>query len=86
MDADGGVHDPARVAYHEGHLRALAEAVEAGVDVRGYFAWSLLDNFEWAAGYRERFGLVHVDFDTLKRTPKDSFYWYQELLRRDRGR
>ncbi|HZM78846.1 MAG TPA: GH1 family beta-glucosidase [Candidatus Limnocylindrales bacterium] len=80
VDADGAVHDPARVAYHEAHLRALSEAVEAGVDVRGYFVWSLLDNFEWAAGYRERFGLVHVDYDTLKRTPKDSFYWYQGMI------
>lgn len=77
----GAVRDPARIEYHESHLRALGAAIEAGVDVRGYFVWSILDNFEWAAGYRERFGLVHVDSDTLKRTPKDSFYWYQKMMR-----
>lgn len=81
VEADGAVHDAARIAYHDAHLRSLNEARQAGVDVRGYFAWSLLDNFEWAAGYAERFGLVHVDFETLKRTPKDSFYWYQEVIR-----
>jgi beta-glucosidase len=58
--------------------------VEAGVDVRGYFVWSLLDNFEWAEGYARRFGLVHVDFDTLERTPKASYDWYRELLRSQR--
>jgi beta-glucosidase len=86
VDADGAVHDPARIDYHEAHLRALEQAVAAGVDVRGYFVWSLLDNFEWAAGYRERFGLVHVDFETLKRTPKDSFHWYEQLIRLSRDR
>jgi beta-glucosidase len=81
VDADGKVHDPARIAYHDAHLRSLSQASEAGVDIRGYFAWSLLDNFEWAAGYGERFGLVHVDFETQKRTPKDSFSWYQNVIR-----
>jgi beta-glucosidase len=78
--ADGGVHDQRRIDYHDAHLRAVADAIAAGVDVRGYFAWSLLDNFEWAEGYAERFGLVHVDYDTLRRTPKDSFRWFQELI------
>ncbi|MFI2707377.1 family 1 glycosylhydrolase, partial [Nocardioides sp. CER28] len=58
---------------------AVVRAIDAGVDVRGYLAWSLLDNFEWAEGYRERFGLVHVDYSTLVRTPKDSFRWFQRL-------
>ncbi|NNN36677.1 beta-glucosidase [Streptomyces sp. S3(2020)] len=79
-----GVHDRARIDYLDGHVRALHRAVEAGVDVRGYFVWSLMDNFEWAEGYAQRFGLVHVDLDTQERTPKDSYGWYQELLRAQR--
>lgn len=79
-----GVDDQDRIAYLDGHIRALHEAVEAGVDVRGYFVWSLMDNFEWAEGYARRFGLVHVDFETLARTPKASYAWYQELLRAQR--
>ncbi|MCX7522874.1 GH1 family beta-glucosidase [Microbacterium sp. STN6] len=80
-DATGRVPDTRRVGYTRAYLEALAEAVAAGVDVRGYFHWSLLDNFEWAAGYSQRFGLVHTDFETQQRTPKDSYYWYQELIR-----
>ncbi|WP_329227739.1 GH1 family beta-glucosidase [Streptomyces canus] len=79
-----GVDDQDRIAYLDGHIRALHQAVEAGVDVRGYFVWSLMDNFEWAEGYARRFGLVHVDFETLARTPKASYAWYQELLRAQR--
>jgi beta-glucosidase len=79
-DAAGVVEDEARIDYHDAHLRALRSAIDDGVDVRGYFVWSLLDNFEWAAGYKERFGLVHVDFDTQKRTPKASFEWYRALI------
>lgn len=79
-DARGRVPDPRRIAYHDGYLRAVACAIEEGADVRGYFAWSLLDNFEWAAGYRERFGLVHVDYESFARTRKDSFHWYRELI------
>ncbi|GAA1977808.1 GH1 family beta-glucosidase [Nocardioides panacihumi] len=79
VDPDGAVHDDRRITYHDAHLRAVLRAIDAGVDVRGYLAWSLLDNFEWAEGYRERFGLVHVDYDTLARTPKDSFAWFQRL-------
>ncbi|MFF2277771.1 GH1 family beta-glucosidase [Agromyces sp. NPDC058126] len=80
--SDGGraVHDAERIAYLDGHLRAVAAAIEQGVDVRGYFAWSLMDNFEWAQGYTQRFGLVHVDFETGERTRKDSFGWYRELI------
>ncbi len=73
VGADGAVHDPQRVAYHDAHLRAVADAIADGVDVRGYYAWSLLDNFEWAEGYSKRFGLVHVDYATQRRTPKDSY-------------
>jgi beta-glucosidase len=75
----GAVDDGDRIRYLDGHLRALAQAVEEGVDVRGYFVWTLLDNFEWAAGYAKRFGLVHVDYDTQARLPKASFDWYREL-------
>ncbi|MDX2550250.1 GH1 family beta-glucosidase [Streptomyces stelliscabiei] len=81
-----GVDDQERIAYLDGHVRALHEATEAGVDVRGYFVWSLLDNFEWAEGYARRFGLVHVDFETLERTPKASYAWYRDLLRAQGGR
>ncbi|WP_338037208.1 glycoside hydrolase family 1 protein [Nocardioides marinisabuli] len=75
-DGDGEVRDADRIAYVDAHLRALHEAMEAGVDVGGYFVWSLLDNFEWAYGYDKRFGIVHVDYDTFERTPKASARWY----------
>jgi beta-glucosidase len=77
---DDELHDQRRIDYHDAHLRAVAAAIEDGVDVRGYFVWTLLDNFEWAAGYGERFGLVHTDFATQARTPKDSYRWFQQLL------
>jgi beta-glucosidase len=77
---DGRVDDPLRIEYLRGHIAAVEEAIDAGVDVRGYFAWSLMDNFEWAFGYRPRFGLVHVDFDTLERTPKASAEWYRSVI------
>ncbi|HZB51931.1 MAG TPA: GH1 family beta-glucosidase [Mycobacteriales bacterium] len=77
---DGTVDDPARVSYLDGHLRAVRAAIDSGVDVRGYFCWSLLDNFEWAEGFSKRFGLVHVDFATLARTPKTSYGWYRDLI------
>ncbi|MFD3581844.1 GH1 family beta-glucosidase [Streptomyces sp. NPDC058683] len=79
-----GVDDQDRIAYLDGHIRALHRAVEAGVDVRGYFVWSLLDNFEWAEGYARRFGLVHVDYDTQARTPKSSYGWFRDLIRAQR--
>ncbi|MBM4567293.1 family 1 glycosylhydrolase [Rhodococcus hoagii] len=84
-DAAGRVRDERRIAYHADHLTAVRAAMDAGVDVRGYFVWSILDNFEWAAGYRERFGLVHVDYDTLARTPKDSYRWLQSMLAARKG-
>ena len=74
---DGAVHDPQRIHYLTIYLRALARAVGEGIDVRGYFHWSLLDNFEWAEGYKHRFGLIHVDYQTQKRTLKDSAAFYR---------
>ncbi|MGB7817490.1 MAG: GH1 family beta-glucosidase [Ornithinibacter sp.] len=83
---DGHVHDPERVDYLRGHLGAVADAIDAGTDVRGYFAWSLLDNFEWAYGYDKRFGIVHVDYDTQVRTVKDSGLEYARILAAHRSR
>jgi beta-glucosidase len=82
VDEAGEVADHQRIAYLDGHLRALHQAIEEGTDVRGYFCWSLLDNFEWAHGYRPRFGLVHVDYETQTRTPKASFHWYRQAISR----
>ncbi|MFJ6831726.1 GH1 family beta-glucosidase [Streptomyces sp. NPDC091209] len=79
-----GIDDQERIAFLDGHVRALHRALEQGVDVRGYFVWSLMDNFEWAEGYARRFGLVHVDFDTLERTPKASYTWLRDALRAQR--
>jgi len=79
--ADGRVHDPERVRYLQGHLRATARAIGAGAKVAGYFAWSLLDNFEWERGYTPRFGIVHVDYATQVRTPKDSALCYRDTIR-----
>ncbi|HYO19001.1 MAG TPA: family 1 glycosylhydrolase [Dermatophilaceae bacterium] len=84
LQAMGRVEDPRRVAYLEGHLGAVHEAISRGVDVGAYFAWSLLDNFEWAEGYSKRFGLVHVDYETLARHPKDSALWFAEGSRGNR--
>ncbi|MBT2400970.1 family 1 glycosylhydrolase [Streptomyces sp. ISL-100] len=81
-----GLDDQERIAFLDGHLRALHRAMEAGVDVRGYFVWSLMDNFEWAEGYAQRFGLVHIDYETLARTPKTSFRWLRDALRGQRAR
>lgn len=78
--AGGVVDDQARIDFHRGHLQAVATVVRQGVDVRGYFAWSLLDGFEWADGFSQRFGLVHVDHATLDRTPKRSFDWFRDLI------
>jgi beta-glucosidase len=80
VDADGRVRDAARIDYTRRYLRELRRAVADGADVRGYFHWSLLDNMEWQCGYRERFGLIHVDFATLKRTLKDSARWYAGVI------
>jgi beta-glucosidase len=85
VSADGTVDDQPRIRYLDGHIRALHAAMAAGVDVRGYFTWSLMDNFEWNEGYHQRFGLVHVDFETQQRTPKASFGWYRDLIAAQRA-
>ena len=77
---DGRVHDPERTAYIASHIEAVSRAVADGAPVRGYFVWSLLDNFEWAYGYSKRFGIVYIDYPTLERVPKDSFYWYRDYI------
>jgi beta-glucosidase len=81
--ADGQVRDQRRIAYLASHLRACAQAISSGAPLAGYFYWSLLDNFEWDRGYTQRFGIVHVDYDTQQRTPKASFAWYRDLIRRN---
>lgn len=80
LAADGTVPDPDRIAYVDAHLRACRDAIDAGVDLCGYFCWSLFDNFEWSWGYSRRFGLVYVDYQSQRRTPKASAYWYSDLI------
>ncbi|MFM9134040.1 MAG: GH1 family beta-glucosidase [bacterium] len=80
IGADGRVRDSFRIAYLDRHLRAIADAMAAGVDMRGYFCWTFTDNFEWAEGFDQRFGLVYVDPGTQVRTPKDSFAWYRQVI------
>ena len=81
LSTDGKVHDTRRVDFLAGHINGMMEARQRGADVRGYFVWSLLDNFEWACGYRPTFGILKVDFKTLKRIPKDSFHWYRDFIK-----
>jgi beta-glucosidase len=82
---DGRVEDEQRRQYIESHLGAVADVMAHGVDIQGYFVWSLMDNFEWLEGYRKRFGIVHVDYTTLHRTPKRSALWYRDLLKEARA-
>lgn len=77
---DGQVHDERRMAYLRDHIRAVLTAIEQGADVRGYFVWSLMDNFEWSYGYTKRFGIIHINYETLERTPKDSALWYRDFI------
>jgi beta-glucosidase len=84
-DEHGVVDDQPRIDYLHAHLRAVGEAIVQGVDVRGYYTWSLMDNWEWTEGFTQRFGLVHVDYDTLARTPKRSFDWYAETIAAQRA-
>jgi beta-glucosidase len=79
--SDGAVHDPKRIDYLQTHLKAVSNAIAQGSPVKGYYQWSLMDNFEWALGYEKRFGIVHVDFETQKRTIKDSGYWYRDQIK-----
>jgi beta-glucosidase len=83
--ADGRVADDRRIDYMRRHLEAIARAREAGVDIRGFFYWSLLDNYEWDSGYDKRFGLVHVDYATQQRTLKDSALWYRDTIASAKG-
>jgi beta-glucosidase len=78
------VHDDDRIDYLRRHITAAHRALQQGVDLRGYFVWSLMDNFEWGYGYSKRFGIVRVDYDTLGRLPKDSAHWYAELAATNR--
>ena len=80
LSPDGCVHDGQRIDFLQRYLCQLKRACSEGVDVRGYFVWSLLDNFEWTEGYSQRFGIVHVDYPTQQRTPKDSAMWYKEVI------
>lgn len=77
---DGRVHDKRRIEFLSSYLSELERASDDGVDIRGYFLWSFMDNFEWSLGYGPRFGIIHVDYETLKRTPKDSAYWYKNYI------
>jgi len=83
VSVDGKVHDPNRIDFVTRYLRELKRASEDGVPVAGYFLWSLMDNFEWANGFGERFGLIHVDYKTRKRTFKDSAYWYRDVIKQN---
>ena len=80
VSSDGRVHDPNRIHFLDRYLSALQKACEDGADVRGYFLWTFLDNFEWDKGYNERFGIVYVDFETQKRIAKDSAFWYRKVM------
>jgi beta-glucosidase len=84
LGSDGKVSDPERVAYFRDYLSAASRAIEDGVNLKGYFAWSLLDNFEWADGYTQRFGIVYVDYPTQKRIPKDSFYFLKNIFQNNK--
>lgn len=81
LTPDGEVHDADRIDYVRRHLAAVHAAIEGGADVRGYYLWSFMDNFEWAWGYSKRFGMVHVDYDSLVRTPKDSALWFRDVIK-----
>lgn len=79
-----GLHDTPRINYYKSYLVELKKTIDKGANVIGYFQWTLLDSFEWRLGYTSRFGIVYVDFKTLKRYPKMSAYWFQQLLRRSK--
>ncbi|MEY4447759.1 MAG: hypothetical protein RLZZ433_774, partial [Pseudomonadota bacterium] len=81
----GRVHDNNRIEYLQQHITALANAMDQGVPVAGYMVWSLMDNFEWASGYEKRFGIVHIDYESQKRTLKDSALWYASFLKQSHG-
>ncbi|WP_029067413.1 family 1 glycosylhydrolase [Lachnobacterium bovis] len=80
ISADGKVHDPNRITFLDSYISAMQQASDDGADVRGYFLWSILDNFEWANGFDERFGIVYVDYRNQKRIIKDSAFWYKNVI------
>lgn len=80
VSADGKIHDERRLAYMKGHLQAAHQALQCGAPLAGYFAWSLMDNFEWSFGYTKRFGLYYVDYETQRRLAKDSAHWYKKVI------
>jgi beta-glucosidase len=79
-DANGVINDVRRISYLESHLKAILDSIEQGVDVGGYFQWSLLDNFEWSLGYKKRFGIIYVDYESQIRTIKESARWYSKVI------
>jgi beta-glucosidase len=84
VDQDGRIRDERRIRYLRNHLIQVHKAMDADVSIQGYFVWSLLDNYEWALGYRPRFGLIHVDFDSQKRIIKDSGRWFSQIAKENR--
>jgi beta-glucosidase len=80
MNTEGERNDPDRITYLAEHLKEVGRAIQAGIPMQGYFAWSLMDNFEWAHGFSKRFGLVYVDYETFERIPKQSAYWYRDTI------
>jgi beta-glucosidase len=84
LETDGRIHDKSRIAYLQAHLSAAQRAIENGVPLAGYFVWSLMDNFEWSLGYQKRFGIVYVDYESQQRHPKDSFFWYRDVIKANR--
>jgi beta-glucosidase len=86
LDQNGSVVDADRIGFLTAYIGALNGAVSLGADVRGYFVWSLPDNFEWDAGYAVRFGLIYIDYPTQRRVPKASFEWYRELIKAARNK
>ena len=79
-DSEGKIHDQLRISYIKKHLNAILDALDQGVNIGGYFQWSLMDNFEWSLGYQKRFGIVYVDYGTQERTLKESAHWYSQVI------
>lgn len=82
---DGRVHDNDRITFLDSYIGAMQRAYDEGADIRGYFLWTFLDNFEWSEGYKERFGMIYVDFMTQRRIVKDSAFWYQDVIKTNGG-
>jgi len=80
-DIEGKIHDQRRISYLDKHLNAILDAIDQGVNVGGYFQWSLLDNFEWSLGYQKRFGIIYVDYDSQERLLKESAHWYSRVIK-----